>query len=165
MFSQISASRSLRAVAGAFVAGGLVFGTAACAPSTTDLYYAASDGTRATLDSKTLEVINLMVLTSGEDGKAVLLGAVHNKTEEDNVAQLSADDGSINLTIPLAGEETINLYTDEDKQVTFSGFSPKPGSTIDVTFSDNAGSSKVVHVPVFDGTLPEYKDFAPTATS
>ncbi|MFD2841476.1 hypothetical protein ACFSYH_12995 [Populibacterium corticicola] len=156
------ASRPLRVVAGAALAGGLVLGVTACAPSTTDLYYAASDGTRVTLDEGTVEVINLMILTSGEGGTAHVHGAIKNHTTDDNVASLVSEDGALNLQVELSSQQTVNLSNDDVAGTEIADFPAKPGSTLDVQLSDAAGNAKVVHVPVLDGTLPEYQDHAPT---
>lgn len=162
MFSNF-AHRPVRAVATALVAGGLVLGTAACAPSTTDIYYGASDGTRVTLEAETLEVINLMILSSGEGGQAVVHGAVHNTTAStDDVATLKSEDGAVNLTVPVAAGATVNLSTDNVAGTEIATLSAQPGSTLSVQFSDQAGNTVELHVPVLDASLPEYKDYIPS---
>lgn len=160
MFSKISTSRPLRAVAGIVVAGGLALGLSACSPATNH-YYGASDGTRVALPGNSLEVINLMILTS-DSGDAVMVGAVHNRSNEDNSASIVSTDGSINKQFPVVAGGTTNLFTD-GAPVTFTGFAPKAGSTVDATFSDAQGDTTTIHIPVFDGDLPEYKDYLPTA--
>jgi hypothetical protein len=160
MFSPL-ASRPARFAAAALVAGGLVLGTAACTPNTTDLYYGASDGTRVALEANTLEVINLMILTSGEGGVAEVHGAVHNKTTNDEVARIVGADGELDLSIPLSSRETVNFSTDEVDATTIGRFSAKPGSSYSATLTDQAGNSIELHIPVLDGTLPEYQDSAP----
>lgn len=160
MFSKLT-SRPARAVASALLAGGLVLGTAACAPSTTDLYYGASDGTRATLDAGTLEVINLMILTAGEGKTAEIHGGLHNQTGTDDVANIVSVDGSLNLTVPVSAQDTVNFSTDDVAGAELSAFPAKPGTNVEATFTDQAGNTKTIFIPVLDGTLPEYKDYAP----
>ncbi|WP_313276715.1 hypothetical protein [Timonella senegalensis] len=160
MFSKISTSRPLRAVAGIVVAGGLALGLSACSPATNH-YYAASDGTRVALPSNSLEVVNLMILTS-DSGKAVMVGAVHSNSAEDNTATIAATDGSVNVTVDVPANDTVNLYTD-GSPVEFTNFAPKAGSTVEAAFSDTQGDTATIFIPVFDGDLPEYKDYLPTA--
>jgi len=161
MFALFSASRPARVVASLAIAGGLTLGLSACSQVTTDIYYAPSDGTRVTLPTNTLEVINLMILTS-DNGNAVLVGAIHNRTTESNTATITATDGSIDKSFTVDGGATLNLYKDGEP-VTLTGFTAKAGSAVEATFSDAQGTSQTIHIPVFDGDLPEYQEYLPTA--
>ena len=161
MFSQISTSRPLRALTAAVVAGGIALGVSACSQPTTDLFYAPSDGTRVQLESGSMEVVNLMFLRSADKDEAHLVGAVVNKGSEDNVASLVSEDGTLNTQIPVLAYGTTNLFTDLDQPALVENFTAPAGSNVTVTFSDQQGTSAQIHIPVLDGSLPEYAQYVP----
>lgn len=80
------------------LAAALVFGASACASTQTQHYYGASDGTRITLDSGTIEVVNLMVVVD-DDNTGYLLGAVHNDSRGAETATLTAADSGLSLKL------------------------------------------------------------------
>lgn len=159
MFSNLRTRRSARTISSALLAGGLALGVAACAPATTDLFYAASDGTRVQLESGTLEAVNLMVI-SGPSGDAQLVGALVNKTNADQTATLVAEDGSINIQVDLSAHKTLNFFTEGTDGAALSNFTAAPGSTLSVQLTDGAGDTAELHVPIMDGSLPEYSEYS-----
>lgn len=144
------------------LAAALVFGASACASTQTQHYYGASDGTRITLDSGTIEVVNLMVVVD-DDNTGYLLGAVHNDSQGAETATLTAADSGLSLQVDLGPGATTNFTTDTEPPTLPTVAVPAGGNLI-VTVSDAQGVSADVAVPVVDGSLPEYADFLATVS-
>ncbi len=160
MFSQISQSRPFRAAVGAVLAGGLVLGTSACSNSTTDIFYAPADGVRVALDTG-IEVQNFMLISNGGGEAAVVGGAIKNRGTETNTATITADDGSFDFSVEIAGGQLANLTADNEPALTLPALAAQPGSTVPATLSDATGASTQIFIPVMDGTLEEFAPLVP----
>ncbi|MFC8599475.1 MULTISPECIES: hypothetical protein [unclassified Isoptericola] len=158
-------ARPARTVAAASVMAGALL-LAACSPTITTKPYAPSDGVRVNLTDQ-VRGINLMVVSEGEGEPGNLLGAVANDSAEDVDVVLTAEGADpLSVTVPAGG--TIYLNADqegaqvEDPQI--AAVAAQPGGDLDATLS-GAGVDQDFFLPVMDGTLPEYKDYVPSATA
>lgn len=160
MFTQVTASRPVRAVVGAVLAGGLALGTAACAPSQTDIHYAPSDGIRIALDSG-IETQNFMLISNGNGAPAVVGGALKNYSNEDSAVRIAATDGSFEMIFEIAAGELINFTENNEPTQIIESLNAMPGSNVVATFEDMAGNIAELNIPVLDGTLEEYAPLVP----
>lgn len=160
MFSPVRVSRPVRAVLATVLAGGLAFGASACATSTTDRFYAPSDGVRERLDSG-IEVQNLMFLSNGDGAEAVVGGAIKNFSDQDGAVRLSGPDSSFELIFEISAGDLLNFTADNVGTVSIESLDAKPGSTVATTFEDSQGNATVLNIPVLDGTLDEYAPLIP----
>ena len=161
MFSHVTFSRPVRAVLGAVLAGGLAFGATACSPSTTDRFYAPSDGLRVALDSK-IEAQNLMLLSNGSGAPAVVAGALKNYSDQDSAVRIAANDGSFELVFEIAAGELINFTENNVPTVMIDSLDAMPGSNVLATFEDPEGNTADLFIPVLNGELSYYEDLVPT---
>nr|WP_216077528.1 hypothetical protein [Isoptericola sediminis] len=130
----------------------------ACAPITTQMGYAPSDGTRVDFEDMQVRGLNLLVIATEEGGDGNLLGALANNSDEDVEFTLTAS-GATPVTVPVPAEETVYLGTDGEETL-LGPVDTIPGGTLEATL-EVAGQSETFYLPVFDGTLPEYADYLP----
>lgn len=149
-------ARTTLAVAGA-VAGALLLG--ACAPITTQMAYAPSDGVRVDFEDADVRGLNLLVVSAAEGEQGAVLGALANKTAEDVEFILTTPGaGPVNIAVPA--NDTVYLGTEDGVDVMLGTIATIPGGYLDATLSA-AGATEEFALPVFDGTLPEYADYVP----
>lgn len=160
MFSPVRIARPVRVVLAAVLAGGLAFGTAACSPSTTDRFYAASDGVRERLDSG-IEVQNLIFLSNGGGAEAAVVGALKNFSDQDGTVRLMDANGSFELIFEVAAGELINFTPDNEATVFIEALDALPGTTVATTFEDTLGNQINLNVPVLDSTHEQYAPLVP----
>ncbi|WP_277211350.1 hypothetical protein [Isoptericola croceus] len=149
-------ARTTLAVAGA-AAGALLLG--ACAPITTQLPYAPSDGSRVDFDDADVRGLNLMVLSAAEGEQGVVLGALANQSAED-VEFILTTPGAEPVSIPVPARDTVYLGTEGGTDVMLGTITTIPGGNLQATLSA-AGATKDFYLPVLDGTLPEYAEYLP----
>jgi hypothetical protein len=140
----------------ALVAAAVLSGCSATNQITTEMAYAASDGVRATLGDLTAE--NLLLIAEAADTPAALQGALTNRGDDNLVVQIETDGGSERISV-TAGE-TVLLGGENGEEIVLES-AGAPGSTVEVTLSTTDAGTRTVHVPVLDGTLPEYADLVP----
>ncbi|MCK0116346.1 hypothetical protein BCE75_10392 [Isoptericola sp. CG 20/1183] len=148
-------ARTTLAVAGAAV-GALLLG--ACAPVTTQLPYAPSDGTRVDFADAQVRGLNLVVIAAEENAPGNLLGALANNSDEDVVFELETP-GAAPVSVPVAAGETAYLGADGTETL-IDNVAAIPGANLEATLSA-AGETEEFFLPVLDGTLPEYADYLP----
>ncbi len=139
------------------VAAALVLsGCSATNPITTQNNYEASDGVHAQVGD--LRVLNLIVLSAGDGESGTLVGAVANDGDDTRVGLVvgGAEAGELRVR----SGETVLLGTEDGEQVEVDAVAEAAGAFVDVTITSGAGST-TVPVPVLDGSLPEYEEYAP----
>lgn len=144
------------ATASAVAAGLLLTGCSATNPITTMNNYEASDGVGADLGD--LSLVNLIVLSGGEGKPGTVVGAVTNDGDATRVELVV--DGQQAGSFRVASGSTVLLGTEDGEQVEVDEVAEPAGAFVDVTVTSGAGSTTVA-VPVLDGTLPEYSEYAP----
>jgi hypothetical protein len=143
--------------AGAAAASVLLLG--ACAPVTTELGYAPSDGTRVDFADVDARGLNLMVLAAAEGTEGALFGALDNSSAEDMTFTLTAT-GSAPVTVTVPAQETVYLGTEDGEQVALDAVAAGPGSNLQATLTAGDATEEF-YLPVFDSTLPEYAPYVP----
>ncbi|PFG44379.1 hypothetical protein ATJ88_3103 [Isoptericola jiangsuensis] len=150
-------ARPAAVAAGAAAASVLLLG--ACAPVTTELPYAPSDGTRVDFTDVEARGLNLMVLSPAEGSEGAVFGALANSSSEDLTFTLTAT-GAAPVTVTVPAQETVYLGTEEGEQVTLDSVATIPGGNLEATLT--AGDdTEDFYLPVFDSTLPEYAAYVP----
>ena len=136
--------------------------TAGCGyitPQQTSHQYSASDGIRADLGP--LQLRNILIVSSGEDGPGRLIGAVYNSSSKDVKLTVNGAKGS-QTEVPVKAN-SYTLLNEKSDEAILSTTGGQPGSLVDVKISENGTNvSNTVKVPVLDATLQEYKDYVPT---
>lgn len=145
----------MKSFVSAAIAAVAVVAVAGCSyvnPITTQEYYAASDGVHVNIDD--IEAQNLILFTSGEGEPAVLTGALVNRGTEDVQLRVSLD-GETSTEVTAPAGSVVNLSPIDGVEV--AGTSPViPGQLTQVGFITDAQGQFTQHVPVMDGTLPQY---------
>jgi hypothetical protein len=150
----------LTATVAVALAGAGLAGCSATNPITTQRPYAPSDGVRVALGDVTAE--NLLILTGDEGEAASMQGALSNDGGEELTVTFTLEDGTEIGSIDVSPGDGVLLGGTDGEEVLFT--SPAaPGATADMTVATASGGSERVHVPVLDGTLPEYSTHVPTA--
>jgi hypothetical protein len=154
-------SRSARSARTGVIAAGAAAGAlflAACAPTTTNLEYAPSDGARVEISDELLGH-NLLVVSEGDGAQGAVVGALSNRSGEDVTFVLEAE-GAFPVDVPVAAGQTVYLGTDDGFEALLDTVSVAPGG--DLESSLTAGdTTEEFFLPVLDGTLPEYADYLP----
>lgn len=143
----------------ALVIAAAALSAAACAPITTQIPYAASDGVRVELGDQ-LTAVNLMVLTTGEGAEGVLLGGVTNHTADDTTVDFIFEGSSGALPVDVSANST-TLFGPDHESVSIASVAAPPGAILDVQISSPESGSVTVGVPVLDGTLAPYDEYLP----
>ena len=103
-------------------------------------------------------VQNLLIITTGEGEEAVLVGSVTNSGTQRTAVELSrpVTDGENELVLVGPGE-TVRLGIAPGRELIVGTAETPPGSNADILIKVRDGNSETLHVPVVDGTLPEYQ--------
>ncbi|WP_231687151.1 hypothetical protein [Arthrobacter alpinus] len=143
--------------------GALAFtGCSAINPQSTTMNYAASDGVK--LDMGSLELRNVLIISSGVDAPGRVLGTFYNTSTSDLTLTISGAQGSQTEVSVKPGVPLV-LNGKSDKAI-LSTISSAPGAmeTINLRLSGSGSETGTLNVPVLEGTLTEYKTLVPTAT-
>ena len=148
-------TRKLGRSVAALIAATAAMAMAACAPVTTEIPYAASDGVRVTI-SQHVAVENLLVVSSEKGAPGALQGGIVNNGTTATVVTIGK------LTVPVEPHTTVLLGGASGKNIVIPAVEAAPGSTLKLDVSADGGAPQVVPVPVLDGSLGEYASLVPT---
>ncbi len=152
---------SRRLVASAALCAAVLLGATGCnfiAPQATTITYSASDGVNVPA-SGPLEVRNALIVAT-EDGKSGnLIAAIVNATDKAETLSVQIE-GSAPLTLRVPAHTTASLGANEEPLL-IERLNVKPGATVEVYFQSGSATGAALHLPVLDGTLPEYADLVP----
>lgn len=165
MNSRPVASLAPRLVAAVALSAAVVLGTTGCTFMThqaTTIEYPASDGVNVATTGGDVVVRNAFIIAD-EDGTAGNLVAAFIN-EGDKSATLDIDVAGEQLSFRVPAGERVSLGADEEPLL-IENLGVKPGATVEVLFVSGDGDVEPVHVPVLDGTLPEYADLVPSGSS
>ncbi len=130
-------------------------------PQSTDQVYSASDGVRTDLGS--LELRNILIVSTGKDQPGRVLGAVYNTSSSDITLSIAGSGGAeTKIMVKANGHQ---LLSQDQTSATLSTVSVIPGAVEKVTLSQNGDKgpqTQELTVPVLDGTLKEYQQYLPT---
>ncbi|HEU5222348.1 MAG TPA: hypothetical protein VFU07_01545 [Candidatus Lumbricidophila sp.] len=154
----------VRAAAIAAFALSIALGTTGCGLMTyqaTTAHYDPSDGVSAQVGD--VSVRNVILISNGEKGATLLLAAVNHH------------DSPATVSVSVAGERTgLGSFTvDGNSSVSFGGdasskapvletLKAEPGTLVKLYLQYGSAEGQTLQVPVLDGRLPEYKQFAST---
>ncbi|WP_418275906.1 hypothetical protein ACNHYB_13740 [Isoptericola jiangsuensis] len=144
------------AVVGVVAASALLLG--ACAPVTTELGYAPSDGTRVDFEDSSSRGLNLMVVSAEEGGSGRVLGALSNASGDDVEFVLSTE-GAAPVSVSVPANDTVYLGTADGEEVVLDTVATIPGGFLDATLTAGDLSSDFA-LPVMDAANPEYASSA-----
>jgi hypothetical protein len=142
----------------------VLLGTTGCnmlAPQATTIIYSASDGVNVP-DSGPVVVRNAMVIADEEGTAGNLIGAIVNRSEEEQTLTIEVADSGEALAVRVPARGRISLGVDEDA-ILLEKLGATPGETIGLTFQSGDESGTLAQIPVLDGTLPQYEEFVPEA--
>lgn len=148
----------VRKLAVVAIAASVALGTAGCtfnSPVATAIQYSPGDGADATV--KGIAARNFVYLVNS-DGNGALIGSLVNTTDKPAFPTLSS--GSMTDPIAINAGAKID-FGYNGKAAIQLGVTAKAGTIIHVTVTVE-GKSKVMNVPVLDGTFSEYAGVLPT---
>ncbi|MDQ4503843.1 hypothetical protein [Sinomonas sp. ASV322] len=140
-------------------------------PQQTSIPYSPKDGIHANVGS--IELRSVLIATTGKvgsgsaqttspDAPGRLIGSIFNTSSQNVSVVLSTpSSGSVRLDVPKNG--TLHLEQSPNP-VDFSHVGGIPGSLVDVKVTVD-GKTQDVNIPVFDGTLEQYRPYLPTPTA
>ena len=120
--------------------------------------YAPSDGVQ--VDAQSLKARNVLLI-QGESGRAVLIGSFVNSSQEDLVGSVQTKDSSgpdIRVEFAVKAGTKFDIGYNGTEPITFQ-LDGNPGQVHDVAVS-GGGDPFVLNVPVMDGSLLEYREYA-----
>ena len=120
--------------------------------------YAPSDGVQ--VDAQSLKARNVLLL-QGESGRAVLIGSFVNSSQEDLVGSVQTKDSAgqdIRVEFAVKAGTKFDIGYNGTEPITFQ-LDGNPGQVHDVAVS-GGGDPFVLNVPVMDGSLLEYREYA-----
>ncbi len=130
-------------------------------PQSTGQIYSASDGVRSDMGS--LELRNILIVSSGENKPGRIIGAVFNTSDSDIQLTISGPTGSqTEIAVKAHGDYYLNEKSDAS---ILSTVSAAPGALELLRLEQTGGTgpqSAELNVPVLDGTLKEYQQYIPT---
>ena len=133
-------------------------------PQSTDQQYAASDGVRTDLGS--LQLRNILIVSSGTDKPGRVIGAVYNTSDSDvRLTITGAGGSSTEFTVKSEGQYMLNQ---DEPPAVLDSVSAAPGQMEKLTLSQDGSKgpqTQDLSVPVLDGTLKEYQQYLPTPSS
>ncbi len=120
--------------------------------------YAPSDGVQ--VDAQSLKARNVLLI-QGESGRAVLIGSFVNSSQEDLVGSVQTKDSAgqdIRVEFAVKAGTKFDIGYNGTEPITFR-LDGNPGQVHDVAVS-GGGDPFVLNVPVMDGSLLEYREYA-----
>ncbi len=120
--------------------------------------YAPSDGVQ--VDAQSLKARNILLI-QGESGRAVLIGSFVNSSQEDLIATVQTKDSvgqDIRVEFMVKAGTKFDLGYNGTEPVSFK-LDGTPGQVHEVAVS-GGGDPFVLDVPVMDGSLLEYREYA-----
>ena len=120
--------------------------------------YAPSDGVQ--LDIEQLKARNVMLI-KGASGNAVLIGSFVNSGTQAITATIQTEDGNgevVRVAFEVGAGKKFDLGYNGTEPVTFK-LDGMPGQVHEVAVS-GGGDPYVLNVPVMDGSLEEYREYA-----
>ncbi len=130
-------------------------------PQSTGQIYSASDGVRSDIGS--LQLRNILIVSSGENKPGRVIGAVFNTSDSDIQLTISGPAGSqTEIAVKAHGDYYLNEKSDSSILGTVSA---APGAMELLKLEQTGGAgpqSAELNVPVLDGTLKEYRQYIPT---
>ena len=120
--------------------------------------YAPSDGVQ--VDAQSLKARNVLLI-QGESGRAVLIGSFVNSSQEDLMASVQTKDSAgqdIRVEFAVKAGTKFDLGYNGTETITFK-LDGTPGQVHEVAVS-GGGDPFVLNVPVMDGSLLEYREYA-----
>ncbi|MCF8523822.1 MAG: hypothetical protein K9G07_00350 [Aquiluna sp.] len=120
--------------------------------------YAPSDGVQ--VDAQSLKARNVLLI-QGESGRAVLIGSFVNSSQEDLVGSVQTKDSAgqdIRVEFAVKAGTKFDIGYNGTEPITFQ-LDGNPGQVHDVAVS-GGGDPFVLNVPVMDGSLLEYREYA-----
>lgn len=120
--------------------------------------YAPSDGVQ--VDAQSLKARNVLLI-QGESGRAVLIGSFVNSSQDDLMASVQTKDSSgqdIRVEFAVKAGTKFDLGYNGTEPITFQ-LDGNPGQVHEVAVS-GGGDPFVLNVPVMDGSLLEYREYA-----
>ena len=147
-------------------AGVLLSGCSLNAPNTAIQPYAPADGLQAELGE--VLVRNMLVVSEGDGGPGVLVGALVNRGQEDVTVSLEIAGTTTEVDVPVGVSVALGTEADrpdgeigsiESETVELDQVEPPAGGNLELTVTVPAGSS-VLEIPVvlptgaYDGFLP-----------
>lgn len=148
----------LRTLALAALASAFVFSTAGCGmitPEGTTVQAnedLTSDGQNAQDDD--VAIRNAILVTNGGGRAALSVSFVNDGDLQ--VATITVEGQVAQLAVPTGASKALPGDLEFNTTLDFAA-----GDVVDVEFQIGTGNSVIVTVPVLDGTLPEYRDYAP----
>lgn len=138
----------------------MALGLSACqvnSPITTDLQYAAADGTN--LQTEGVSIDGMAIISAGSGSAGILAGAAVNETDEDVsiVISLTSQDGPMQLepTVevgPQSLQRLDDVSGDFANAVAVDSVDVIPGTLVEVQFETSTGEIASARIPVL---LPE----------
>ncbi len=120
--------------------------------------YAPSDGVQ--VDAQSVKARNVLLI-QGESGRAVLIGSFVNSSQEDLVGSVQTKDSAgqdIRVEFAVKAGTKFDIGYNGTEPITFQ-LDGNPGQVHDVAVS-GGGDPFVLNVPVMDGSLLEYREYA-----
>jgi hypothetical protein len=127
--------------------------------------YAPSDGVQ--VDAQSLKARNVLLI-QGESGKAVLIGSFVNSSNEDLMASVQTKDAAgqdIRVEFAVKAGTKFDLGYNGTEPVSFQLTVPPKGKKavsgqVHQVAVSGGGDPYVLDVPVMDGSLEEYREYA-----
>lgn len=127
--------------------------------------YAPSDGVQ--VDAQNLKARNVLLI-QGESGKAVLIGSFVNSSMEDLMASVQTKDAAgqdVRVEFAVKAGTKFDLGYNGTEPITFQLSIPPEGEKavsgwVHTVAVSGGGDPYVLNVPVMDGALEEYRQYA-----
>lgn len=154
-----------RLIAAVTAAALVLVGTTGCTfitPQRTTQEYSASDGVNVA-DTGPVVVRNAMIIANAEGTAGNLVVALANTSTQPQTMTIHVT-GAEPVEVELAAGQLISFGSWNTRPILLTGFSGKPGANATATFQSGTELPGSAHVPVLDGTLPEYSHLVPGGT-
>lgn len=151
-------SRLLASVA---VGAVIVLGASGCSmlsPQATTIPYSPSDGVNVP-DSGPLDVRNALVVADESGTVGNFIAAIVNDTDSSETLTVGVGGGVQTVRVPA--RSVVSLGVDGAEPLLIEALGSEPGTYVEIAFQSGDGTGVEVSVPVLDGSLPYYADFAP----
>ncbi|MBG0741670.1 hypothetical protein IV500_20125 [Paeniglutamicibacter antarcticus] len=130
-------------------------------PQSTGQIYSPSDGVRTDMGS--LQLRNILIVSSGENKPGRVIGAVFNTSDSDIELTISGPAGSqTEVAVKAHGDYYL---TEKSNSSILSSVGAAPGAMEMLTLEQSGSTgpqTAQLNVPVLDGTLEEYQKYIPT---